>query len=147
VLVAYGHASGGDDVSDLGLVHAACLAIIERSALVTTAFTVVGKQILHVKPEFRGLVDTQDGTPPTIERLMLATAETPGDAEPSDGSATMSSSDDDAYWQDWNTKFDYLYVLFTDDDSENPAPEHLTLVQNASRFQLYRIKRPAPVPG
>ena len=69
VLVAYGHASGGDDVSDLGLVHAACLAIIERSALVTTAFTVVGKQILHVKPEFRRLVDTQDGTPPTIERL------------------------------------------------------------------------------
>ena len=51
VLVAYGTATGGDDVSDLGLVHAACLAIIERSALVTTAFTVEGKQILRVRPE------------------------------------------------------------------------------------------------
>lgn len=144
VLVAYGRASGGDDVADLGLVHAACLAIIERSALVTTAFTVVGKQILHVKPEFRDLVDTQDGTPPTIERLVLAASETtPGDADASDGSRS-SEPEEESYWQDWNTKYDYLYVLFTDDDSENPAPEHPTLVQNASRFQLYRIKRPAP---
>jgi hypothetical protein len=140
VLVAYGHASGGDDVSDLGLVHAACLAIIERSALVTTAFTVIGKQILHVKPEFRHLVDTQDGTPPTIESLLLAAAEN----APEPNEASQSDNEEASYWQDWNTKFDYLYVLFTDDDSENPAPEHLTLVQNASRFQLYRIKRPAP---
>jgi hypothetical protein len=143
VLVAYGHASGGDDVSDLGLVHAACLAIIERSALVTTAFTVVGKQILHVKPEFRDLVDTQDGTPPTIERLVLAASE-PGATDTSPGDYASAEPEEEAYWQDWNTKFDYLYVLFTDDDTENPAPEHLTLVQNASRFQLYRIKRPAP---
>jgi hypothetical protein len=140
VLVAYGHASGGDDVSDLGLVHAACLAIIERSALVTTAFTVIGKQILHVKPEFRHLVDTQDGTPPTIESLLLAVAEN----APEPNEAAQSDNEEASYWQDWNTKFDYLYVLFTDDDTENPAPEHLTLVQNASRFQLYRIKRPAP---
>ncbi len=143
VVVAYGHASGGDDVSDLGLVHAACLAIIERSALVTTAFTVIGKQILHVKPEFRHLVDTQDGTPPTIERLLLAAAEN----APEPNEAAQSETEEESYWQDWNTKFDYLYVLFTDDDTENPAPEHLTLVQNASRFQLYRIKRPTPAPG
>src|ERR1039458_7858859 len=45
VLVAYADPTGGEDVRDLGLVHAACLAIIERSALVTTAFTVQGKQI------------------------------------------------------------------------------------------------------
>ena len=145
VLVAYGHASGGDDVSDLGLVHAACLAIIERSALVTTAFTVVGKQILHVKPKYRRLVDTEDGTPPTIERLVLAVSESaPVELEHQSAHVIHSAGEEDTYWQDWNTKFDYLYVLFTDDDTENPAPEHLTLVQNASRFQLYRIKRPAP---
>src|SRR5206468_11613511 len=39
VLVAYADPSGGDSLKDLALVHAACLAIIERSALVTTAFT------------------------------------------------------------------------------------------------------------
>ena len=52
ILVAYADADAGDDVRDLGLVHAACLAIIERSALVTTAFTVVGKQILHVRENY-----------------------------------------------------------------------------------------------
>ena len=64
VLVAYADPDSGDDVRDLPLVHAACLAIIERSALVTTAFTVFGKQILHVRPEYRARVDTEDGTPP-----------------------------------------------------------------------------------
>ena len=51
------------------LVHAACLAIIERSALVTTAFTVVGKQILHVRPDYRARVDTEDGTPPNDQSV------------------------------------------------------------------------------
>ena len=70
VLVAYADPDGGDDVHDLGLVHAACFAIIERSALVTTAFTVVGKQIMHARPEYRARVDTVDGTPPMINELV-----------------------------------------------------------------------------
>src|SRR5580704_8537940 len=70
VLVAYADPDGGDDVHDLGLVHAACFAIIERSALVTTAFTVVGKQIMHARPEYRPRVDTADGTPPMIAELV-----------------------------------------------------------------------------
>jgi hypothetical protein len=129
VLVAYGSSTGGDDVTDLGLVHAACLAIIERSALVTTAFTVVGKQILHVRPDYRHLVDTHDGTPPTIEQLLLA-------ARPPNG---LYDEPDDSYWRLWPKNFDYLYVLFTDDEADNPAPRFLTLVQNGTRFQLYRI--------
>jgi len=130
VLVAYGTATGGDDVSDLGLVHAACLAIIERSALVTTAFTVVGKQVLHVRPEYRALVDTEDGTPPSIDKLLLAAEDPPDEDEP--------------YWYGWPGRYDYLYILFTDDVTENPDPDRLTLVQNGSRFQLYRIKAPPP---
>ena len=51
---------------DYGLVHADCIAIIERSALVTTAFTVVGKQIMHARPALRSQVDTEDGTPPIV---------------------------------------------------------------------------------
>ena len=70
VLVAYADPSGGDDVADLGLVHAACLAMIERSALVTTAFTVPGKQIMHVRAAYRHQVDTEDGMPPTVEELL-----------------------------------------------------------------------------
>ena len=70
VLVAYADSDNGEDVRDLGLVHAACIAIIERSALVTTVFTVVGKQILHVRDDYRVRVDTTDGTPPSVHQLL-----------------------------------------------------------------------------
>jgi hypothetical protein len=128
VLVAYGERSAGDDVRDWGLVHAACIAMIERSALVTTAFTVRGKQILHARPAYQNLVDTEDGTPPSIGELVMA--------------AKRSTSDDDGeYWRTWVNGFDYLYVLFTNDDTANPDPEHLTLVFEGERFQLYSINK------
>jgi hypothetical protein len=127
VLVAYADASGGDNADEFGLVHAACLAILERSALVTTAFTVSGKQIMHVRPEFRHQVDTEDGTPPTMDELLVAT--------------TRPSEHSDAYWNKWVDEFDYLYVLFTEDEAANPAPDLLTLVQGGDHFQLYKIRR------
>jgi hypothetical protein len=129
VLVAYGDKTAGDDVSDLGLVHAACLAMIERSALVTTAFTVRGKQVMHVRRDYIDRVDTEDGYPPSIEQLLVA-REHPDEAE-------------DKYWQNWQEKFDYVYVLFTDDDTVNPVPDLLKLVYEGDRFQLYRITKPA----
>lgn len=127
VLVAYADGSNPDDVRELGLVHAACIAMIERSALVTTAFTVPGKQIMQVRDAYRAIVDTTDGTPPSISQLVLEAARP--DQEAKD------------YWRGWAEKYDYLYVLFTPDDAANPDPAHLTLVQDNDRFQLYRIKR------
>ena len=103
-------ASNGDDVRDLGLVHAACIATIERSALVTTVFTVPGKQVLHVKPKYADYADLQDGTPPSIAQLIVA-ADHPTPSTP-------------AFWMNW-TKFDYLYVLFTEDEAPNPDPQPL----------------------
>jgi hypothetical protein len=129
VLVAYGDKAAGDDVSDLGLVHAACLAMIERSALVTTAFTVRGKQIMHVRPAYTDRVDTEDGNPPSIEQLVVA-REHPEEVA-------------DKYWQKWQESFDYVYVLFTDEDTVNPVPDMLKLVYDGGRFQLYRINKPA----
>ena len=72
VFVAYANASAGDDVRDLGLVHAACIATIERSALVTTLFSVEGKQVMHVRSEYQEFADTHDGTPPSTAQLILA---------------------------------------------------------------------------
>ena len=69
VFVAYADRSLGEDVRDLGLVHAACIATIERSALVTTLFTVAGKQIVHARPQFSDFVDARDGTPPSTAQL------------------------------------------------------------------------------
>jgi hypothetical protein len=127
VFVAYADRSFGEDVRDLGLVHIACIATIERSALVTTVFTVPGKQVLHVRPEYRDYVDTQDGTPPTPSQLIVA-AEHPLPTMP-------------AFWVNW-TKFDYLYIIFTEDEAPNPYPSHLRLVADGDRFQLYRIIKP-----
>lgn len=127
VLVAYADNATGDDVNDLGLVHAACIAMIERGALVSTAFVVQGKQILHVRPAYRGLVDAEDGSPPSISQLLVE--------------ANQPVADAAEYWRRWQEHYDYLYVLFTGDDYENPDPGRLTLVQDAERFKLFRIKR------
>jgi hypothetical protein len=129
VLVAYGDRGGGDDVNDLGLVHAACLAMIERSALVTTAFTVRGKQIMQVRHEYADRVDSEDGNPPSIEQLVVA-REHPEEVA-------------DKYWHKWQEDFDYVYVLFADEDTVNPVPDLLKLVYEGDRFQLYRISKPA----
>src|SRR5262245_3722033 len=132
VLVAYADPDAGEDPRDLGLVHAACLAIIERSALVTTAFTVVGKQILQVREPYRGRVDGDDGIPPSVTQLMQVTE------NPEEGV--------DNYWAKWTTDYDYLYVLFTDgSDYENPDPVRLTPLYAGERFALFRIN-PAPAP-
>jgi hypothetical protein len=127
VFVAYADRSLGEDVRDLGLVHAACIAAIEKGALVTTLFTVFGKQVVHAKPEYKDYVDALDGTPPQTAQLIVA-AEHPGPNTP-------------AFWLNW-TKFDYLYVLFTEDEAPNPDPSRLRLVADGDRFQLYRIIRP-----
>jgi hypothetical protein len=127
VFVSYSDRSMGDDVRDLGLVHAACMATIERSALVTTLFTVPGKQVVHVKPAYEDFADIHDGTPPSVAQLIVA-AEQPQPGTP-------------AFWLNW-TKFDYLYVLFTEDDAPNPYPSHLKLVADGDRFQLYKIIKP-----
>ncbi len=124
VFVAYASASAGEDVRDLGLVHAACIATIERASLVTTLFTVQGKQIVHVRPDFRDYADLRDGTPPSSAQLILA-AEHPLPNTPT-------------FWLNW-TKFDYIYILFTEDDAPNPDAKRLKLVADGDQFQLYRI--------
>ena len=124
VLVAYADPNAGEDVADLGLVHAPCLAMIERSALVSIAFTVPGKQIMHVRPAYSRQVDTDDGTPPSVEMLMETLA-------PSHGLS-------DAYWESWQERFDYLYILFTDDEAHNPAPNLLTPVYDGNRFEKHQ---------
>jgi len=127
VFVAYADRALGEDVRDLGLVHAACIAMIDRSAMVTTAFTVSGKQVLHPRPDYRDYVDSRDGTPPSTAQLVVA--------------ADHPAANTPKFWLNW-TKFDYLYVLFTEDEAPNPDPSRLKLVADGDRFQLYKIIRP-----
>jgi hypothetical protein len=122
VLVVHGDRSSTGLISDLGLMHIASLATIERSALVSTAFTVEGKHILQVRDEFRPFVDGEDGTPPSLP-YFLAAADGPGPF----------------YFSDWPQHFDYVFVLFTKPGALNPDPIRLELVDSGRHFQLYRV--------
>lgn len=128
VLVAHADRPSSSSAVEDALSHAPCIAVIERSALVATAFTVPGKQILSVRPQYRGLVDSSDGDPPTVSQLL---------ASPIPGH--------DAYWDGWTERYQYLYVLYTEPEAVNPNPDALTLVYEGPLFQLYRIN-PQPDP-
>jgi hypothetical protein len=130
VAVAYADPNGGDNLRDYGLVHADCIAVIERSALVTTEFTVIGKQILHARPAWRGRVDTEDGTPPTIGEMVRV----------ADREETGRPIAYGEYWRRWTADYDYLYVLFTTPNFQNPDPAHLSEMYVGDRFVLYRIE-------
>ena len=132
ILVAYADANAGDELRDQGLMHAACLAIIERSSMVTTAFTVVGKQVMRARGDYRDIVDTEDGTPPSMTQLLEVVAN--------------PETEVDAYWADWTADYDYVYLLFTRPDHENPNPARLAATFVGERFALYRILPPEPAP-
>jgi hypothetical protein len=109
-------------VSDFGLLHAASLATIERSALVSTNFVVPGKHVLQAREPFRRFVNLEDRVPPSIAWLT-------GAADPA------------LYWNQWPQHFDYLYVLFTKPGGANPDPRHLALADEGAGFRLYRVIR------
>lgn len=112
-------------VSDFGLLHAASLATIERSALVSTAFVVTGKHVLQVREPFRRLVNREDRIPPPVDELKRAVG-------PVDRT-------DQFYWSQWPRNFDYVYVLFTMPRAANPDPVRLALAAEGPGFQLYRV--------
>jgi hypothetical protein len=125
VLVAHDDRSSTGLISDLGLLHIASLATIERSALVSTAFTVEGKHILQVRDEYRPYVDSRDGTPPSIPYFLDA-ARGPGPY----------------YFNDWPRHFDNVYILFTRPGAANPDPAQLAPLYGGEHFQLYRVLPP-----
>ena len=73
----------------------------------------------------RARVDTVDGTPPMIAELVRL--------------ARHEDAKSENYWKRWTADYDYLYVLFVDQNFENPDPEHLTTLFTGERFVLYRI--------
>ncbi len=127
VLVANADEPSGSDAFNAPLTHAACMAMLERSSLVSTAFSVPGKQVLSVKAKYRDRVDTADGDPPTVSQLVAAANQ--------DRSAAS-----DRYWNHWTEQFDYVYVLYTDNPA-NLAPELMKLVYQGPHFQLYRVNQ------
>jgi hypothetical protein len=121
VLVVHGDRSSGREVSDFELMHAASLATIERSALVSTTFTVRGKQILHVRDEFRKYVETEDRLPPSLPYFLEA-----------------ADRDVPYFFARWPRNYDYVYILFTT-NGPNPDPKDLKPLFDGPYFQLYEV--------
>src|SRR6185437_13148422 len=132
VLVGVSEQISENEAFDFALAHAACLAIIERSAFVANAFVFPGKQIMEVQPAYRKIAELVDGDLPTIEQLAAASKTT---AQP-EGSGE--------YWRQWQKNFDYLYLMYVASDEANPFPDLLTLVYKGDRFRLYKIRKPRP---
>jgi len=127
VLVVHGDRSSCKEISDFNMVHAASLATIERSALVTTEFTVIGKQILHVRKNYIKIVETEDRWPPLVPYFVKA--------------ADRPSAGGPYFWDLWPRHYDYVYILFTTPRTPNPDRKHLDLVYSGTEFQLYRVLR------
>ena len=124
ILVAYADVEESSESDRDALSHAACLGIIERSSLVSTAFTVKGKQVMTVRDAYRARVDTEDGFPPTVSRLLVG-------SETEDGGGN--------YWDDWEENHDFLVVLYGSADDTTPDAESLEEVASGDGFKLYKI--------
>lgn len=127
IMVAHADEPALDKTDADAISHGPCAAVIERSALVSTLFTVPGKQILHVRAPYDRMVDTADGDPPTVSRLIAA--------------ASVEGLAAGQYYDGWESNHDYLYVLYTERGAANPDPDLLELEYDGPGFQLYRILR------
>jgi len=124
VMVAQADDPDGNVSINDGLSHVPCLAIIERSALVSTAFTVKGKQILGVRPPFTEIVDRDDGFLPNMSQLIAAESQTPAN---------------DPFWATWYKDHDYVVEMFGGSEAINPDPDHLELTYKSEKFQIFRV--------
>lgn len=129
LLIAHADQPAGSEALNQALSHAACIAIIERSALVSTAFSVPGKQVLSIRPDYRDRVDTEDGDPPTVSQLLAA--------------AEGTVADNPRHWDAWPERYGYVAILYTETGDANPDPDRLALVHEGPHFQLYRVVPPS----
>lgn len=127
VLVATADLPSGTEITNQAVSHAPCLAVIERDALVSTIFSVPGKQILDIAPDKRSLVDAEDGDPPSVSQMLAA----------ADGPVPGKRR----YWDRWPQRYDYVYVLYTHRGDDSPDPDLLKLRAEGDAFQLYEVRK------
>jgi hypothetical protein len=86
-------------------------------------FAQPGKQILEVRPEYSDLRNQEDQVPLVrhLQKRLNPEANDPGPR-----------------FNDWQRRFDYLYVLFTRPDDPAPFP-NLELLVQGQHFRLYRL--------
>lgn len=143
VLVVEATVPTGDPALNNAIAHAPCLGIIDRSLLVSTAFSVKGKQILGITPAYTQRVDREDGDPPNVADLAHAVTESRPDSGPESRpeSGAESGAGEGYFWQNWQRDDDYVLVLYTSPGTQ-ALPGLLELVHDGPHFQLYKVVRP-----
>ncbi len=127
VLVVAADHETGTEALHMGLNHAACLAMIQRSSFVSDAFSRAGMQTLEVRPAFEDFTNERDDDPPTVGQLRAA-LDDPASAV-------------DFFWSHWWEHYDHVYVLFGDGLPTPPVPKLTPLVTGA-RFVLFAVTPP-----
>jgi hypothetical protein len=117
------------------LYYLPCMMMIERSSLVSLAYSDPTQQVLTVKPPFRRIAGGFNDDPPSLSELV-----SPPSTSPSAPSGRI-------YWADWEKNYDYVYLVSL--NGESPAvPSSLKEIYKAQHFRLYAVlKSPDNSPG
>ncbi len=117
-------------INALPINYTNCIAVIDRSVFSPSIFTKKGHQILTVKKEYEKI----NNKPFYFYVNDIVEAD-----ENPEGQLNRGGQ----YWKQWKDKFDYLLVLYTNDNDVNPLPNSLELKYKGASFQLYLIKQSA----
>jgi hypothetical protein len=116
------------------LYYLPCLMMLERSSLVSLAYSDPAQQVLTVKPPFRNMTGGFNDDPPSLSELA------------SPPSTSLSSPSGRIYWADWRKNYDYVYLVSL--NGESPAiPKSLKEIYEGHHFRLYAILKPAEKPS
>ena len=109
------------------------LVTIERSSMFSLAFSHPQQQVLVVRPPFRASAGGYNDSPIPLAELLSPSRERPP------GGFQFAPSGR-IYWADWQQAYDYVYI-FDRQDLPSPDGDHLELIYNGDRFQLFRVRR------
>ncbi len=111
-----------------------CLAVIERSSLVSLVYSHPLQQILVVKPPYRQIAGGYSDQPvPLADLLHPPPASSPAEAP-------FYAPSGRIYWRDWPHTYDFVYIMDRSDPA-SPAPGRLQLLDRGERFELFRVVR------
>ena len=132
VVVAEAASPAPDDALAGAVEELPLLAMIERSSLVSLAYSHPLQQILVVRPPYRTSTGGFSDQPIPLPLLLSPPNGFPAGQEP------LFDPSGRIYWRDWPHDYDFVYVIDRA-APDSPAPGRLDLLYAGRRFQLFRV--------